>query len=463
MIHKALIRVIASIALSLTALACTGPTGPAGPAGASATSADGGPGGTGEMGAMGATGATGPAGPAGGMGTVGDAGVSIPVGCLSPCHGFSGVVSQFQSSVHYTVYLTNVNSTESQEWTAPGSACGNCHAIDALAQRIGGMVGTVAGGVVTNLASGELEYRNPDSGATTESTYTGSALVAEVYCTTCHAVTNANDPHKTGLPWTNGSFPLVVPEGATSQSFIEKSPTVNATTGTAVPGLIDGGSQGAGNTCVFCHKSRKDVTAYITASNKITNTFWGPHEGPQADVFSGLGGYAYANKTYGESTHQLKLQCVDCHMPNVANNANVPDHSFAPRLSACLGCHATATSFDVNGGQSLVRASMTELRTLLNNFGALTRSTAAPYLPIQASDMTDPKSDLSLDTSRPNGAADGGATIMTADQAGALYNYIIVARGGAMGVHNTKYTQQIVYDSIVAMGGTPIAVAIRPQ
>ena len=300
------------------------------------------------------------------------------------------------------------------------------------------MVGTVAGGVVTNLASGELEYRNPDSGATAESNYTGSALVAEVYCTTCHAVTNANDPHKTGLPWTNGSFPLVVPAGANSLSFIEKSPTLNATTGTAVPGLIDGGSQGAGNTCVFCHKSRKDVTAYITASNRITSTFWGPHEGPQADVFSGLGGYAYANKTYGESTHQLKLQCVDCHMPNVANNANVPDHSFAPRLSACLGCHATATSFDVNGGQSLVRASMTELRTLLNNFGALTRSTTAPYLPIQPSDLSDPASVLSLDTPRPNGAADGGATIMTADQAGALYNYILVARGGAMGVHNTE-------------------------
>ena len=30
--------------------------------------------------------------------------------CLSPCHGFNGVVSQFQTSVHYTEYLANTAS-----------------------------------------------------------------------------------------------------------------------------------------------------------------------------------------------------------------------------------------------------------------------------------------------------------------------------------------------------------------
>jgi hypothetical protein len=389
---------------------------------------------------------------------------ALAVSCLSPCHGFNGVVSQFQSSVHYAVYLTNINGAEAAEWLAPGSPCGNCHAIDGLARRAAGAVGVLPGGAVVNLDGGELSYAN-DAGVATESNYTGSAAVAEVYCTTCHAVTDANDPHKTGVPWTPGSFPLVVPEGATALSYVEKSPAGAGVTGTVVPGLADGGSgsQGAGNTCVWCHKSRKDITSYITASNTVTNAYWGPHEGPQADVFSGVGGYHYAGKTYGQSTHQLKLQCIDCHMPNVADNANVPDHSFAPQLSTCLGCHATATSFDVNGGQSLVRASMNELRALLNTAGYLTRSAAAPYTAIQPADLTDPASDFSLDVTRPNGAADGGPTVLTADQAGALYNYLIIARGGALGVHNTKYTQQLIYDSIVAMGGTPVSVAIRPQ
>ena len=44
-------------------------------------------------------------------------------------------------------------------------------------------------------------------GALSSANYTGSATVAEVYCTTCHAVTNANDPHKTGIPWTPGLLP----------------------------------------------------------------------------------------------------------------------------------------------------------------------------------------------------------------------------------------------------------------
>jgi hypothetical protein len=106
---------------------------------------------------------------------------------------------------------------------------------------------------------------------------------------------------------------------------------------------------------------------------------------------------------------------------------------------------------------------MNELRVLLNNAGVLTRSSAAPYLPIQASDLTDPASDLTLDLTRPNGALDGGNVALTADQAGALYNYLLLARGGGKGVHNTKYTQQLIYDSIIAMGGTPVAVAVRPQ
>ncbi|HEY5243485.1 MAG TPA: hypothetical protein VIJ22_18520, partial [Polyangiaceae bacterium] len=137
-------------------------------------------------------------GPPGASGTGGEGGAFIPVGCLSPCHGFNGVVSQFQSSVHYTEYLANVvSATPQAEWTATGAACGNCHAIDGLQQRVAGAVGTKGDAGVVNLASGELLYAAPATGAQTAANYTGSALVAEVYCTTCHAVTDANDPHKT--------------------------------------------------------------------------------------------------------------------------------------------------------------------------------------------------------------------------------------------------------------------------
>jgi hypothetical protein len=178
---------------------------------------------------MRASGAQGPA-------TIGDGGatigVAIQISCVSPCHGFNGVVSQFQASVHYTEYLANISSaTPETEWTTPGAPCGNCHAIDALQEHAAGHVLTTDGGGVANLASGELQYRDPATGALSSANYAGSATVAEVYCTTCHAVTDANDPHKTGLPWTPGSFPLQFPDDG-GTVFIEKSPSTSAVTGT---------------------------------------------------------------------------------------------------------------------------------------------------------------------------------------------------------------------------------------
>ena len=439
---------VAAITSALAFLGCTGPTGPDG--------APGPMGASGAQGAPGAAGATGAQGPAGNGGGNADASVTaLPTACMSPCHGFNGVVSQFKASVHYSAYVTNIGTAEADSWTSPGAACGNCHAIDALEQRAAGNVGTTNDGGVTSLANGQLEYQDPVKKTTVESTYAGNASVAEVYCTTCHAVTPATDPHRTGKTWTPGSFPLRVASGATDVSFIEKSASTTDVGGTSI------GALGVSNTCVWCHKSRKDVTNYITASNVLTSTHWGPHEGPQADVFSAKGGYHFAGKTYGTSTHALKLACVDCHMPEVAENSAVGDHSFNAQLSACQNCHVGATSFDVNGGQSRIAAGMHELRAALNAAGYLTRSATPPYLPLAASELADGNFDL--DQTRPGGGADGGASVLTADRAGALYDYIIVARGGASGVHNPKYTQQLVFDSYVAVTGLPPTSIQRPQ
>jgi hypothetical protein len=421
---------------------CSGPDGPAGAQGSS-----------GPMGRQGIAGPAGPAGEAGPSGATGPSGLGgadggIPVSCLSPCHGFKGVVSQYQTSTHYVAYLQNVGSTEATTWTTPGLPCGNCHAVDALEQRVASNVGVASDAGVANVAHGELQYRNPASGALASANYVGTANTAQVYCTTCHAVTNTNDPHKTGVPWTPDSFPLQVPGGDGGAVFVEKSPTTSAVVGT------NAGEYGPGDTCMWCHRSRIDITNTLTpTNNKITSVHWGPHEGPQADVFTGAGGYHFANQTYGTSTHQQKLSCVDCHMANVAENAGVPDHSFNPTLSACKQCHATATTFDVNGFQSQVEAAMTEIETWLNAQGLLTRAAAPPYAPLAASQLGD--GNWNLDQPVPGASLDAG--LLTQDQAGALYDYILVARGGASGVHNPKYIGELLYDSYFALTGLPLA------
>jgi hypothetical protein len=260
-------------------------------------------------------------------------------------------------------------------------------------------------------------------------------------------VTNANDPHVTGIPWTPGSFPLQVSPDAGS-IYLEKSPSAGAVTG------MDAGFYGPGDTCMWCHRSRVDVTNYISASTKITSAYWGPHEGPQADIFTAQGGYQYAGETYGTSSHQEKLSCVDCHMPDVANNSGVPNHTFNPQLSVCANCHTPApTSFDVEGGESVVKGALTDLERALNNQGWLTRASSAPYTP-----LTDPDGGTG-NVGDGNWSEDNptpGFTL-TASQAGALYNYLLVARGGAYGVHNPLYEEQLLYDSYVAVlpGSTP--------
>jgi hypothetical protein len=444
------IRAAAAGATLLCALpACLGPDGPAGAAGTNGEA-----GAQGTAGPIGPQGATGPTG-----GTPLDGGLAfLPVSCLTPCHGFNGVIAQFQTSVHYTEYLVNVSSaTPETEWTTTGDACGNCHAVDGLEQRVNGNVGTLDGGTVANVASGELQYRAPGTGSLSTSTYLGTATVAEVYCTTCHAVTSANDPHLTGIPWTPGSFPLEVTEDGAAIN-IEKSPSTAAVTGTQAMGPT-GGNFGPGATCMWCHRSRVDVTNYLTPTgNAITSVYWGPHEGPQADLFTGVGGYQYAGQTYGESTHEQKLSCVDCHMVTVADNSNVPDHSFNPQLSACLGCHTGATSFDMSGYETDIQDALTTIETWLNGAGLLTRASSAPYTALTTAELGD--GDWAEDEPVPGAGLDGG--LLTQDQAGALYNYLLVSRGGAYGVHNPRYIGEILYDSYLALSGTTLPGFARP-
>jgi hypothetical protein len=143
-------------------------------------------------------------------------------------------------------------------------------------------------------------------------------------------------------------------------------------------------------------------------------------------------------------------------MPEVTTNRGIPDHSFAPRLAACQGCHAGATSFDISSGQTAIKTAMLQFEAALNTAGYLTRSVAATYLTLQPTELGDGNFDL--DQPRPGGPS------LTANQAGALYNYILIARGGASGVHNPTYTKQLIVDSYTSLTGNvpPISLS-RPN
>lgn len=413
--------------------ACEGPEGPAGPVGAANTQ-------------------PGPAGPAGAAGAVGPAGTAATVdgglatSCMLPCHGFNGIVEQWKTSTHYFGAIENLE--EQAAWTNPNSSCGNCHATDGLPSRLTGdykISGADAGPV--NAALGQLNYNK--NGAAAEIGYGGKSALAIIGCTTCHdAVTN--DPHVTGANYTKGDFKLRVPSGPNDEAYIEKSPTAGTFTGTPA------GKYGASNTCVTCHKSRKDVTNYITASNTISSAYWGPHDGPHADVFTGKGGYHYSGKTYTNSTHQTGA-CGTCHMAKVTLNDSYPDHSFRAQASTCtaVGCHGSGATLtaQLNASRGVFDGAMLDLQKVLNAKGLLSRAGGAV---LAGAELTDKQ--FNLDRARNPGAP------ITADEAGALYNYFLVARGGARGAHNPVYMKQLIFDAYVAVrtGGDPATPATIP-
>jgi hypothetical protein len=414
---------------------------------------DGNDGAQGVQGAAGAPGAPGAAGAQGVPGPVGDGGAGVGVGlsgaCTTPCHTFNGVVDQWRFSNH----------SHPQENEIGGGTCGNCHGIDGLAQRVANkFLVTGDSGAPTNVQQGHINYKASPSGSISEMSYAGASTIGRIHCSTCHDFNSTNDPHVTGK-YLAGQAPLRIAGGVNDMAFLEKSPLASVSpVGQSV-------QYRAANTCVFCHKSRKDVTLYIGANNPITNGRWGPHEGPQSDVFSGKGGYHFTGLTYSTSAHaSIATACVACHMQPVAGNANVPDHTMKPQLAFCKTCHTTynGTTFDVQGGQSLVKDALTELQGLLDTAGLLTRSESAPYVALTADEKTDGQ--FHLDATRAGSGPGGANQNLTTTRAGALYNYLIVARSKDYGVHNPTYAKQLLWDSIREFkGADPSSLPARPQ
>ncbi|MCA9646886.1 MAG: collagen-like protein, partial [Myxococcales bacterium] len=200
------------------AVACSGDDGADGKQGP-----QGEPGEQGDPGTQGDPGIPGEAGVPGEAGTNGEAGTTpeggLTASCLGPCHGFTGIVEQWKSSTHYATYIANLGGEEVETWTGE-RACGNCHAIDAIEQRVAGNVLAPGGSAPTHAANGQLNYLK--GSAVTESNYGGHASVAVVHCTTCHDSSPQNDPHRTGKQvYEAGDFPLRGPTGPTDQTYIE--------------------------------------------------------------------------------------------------------------------------------------------------------------------------------------------------------------------------------------------------
>lgn len=175
-------------------------------------------------------------------------------------------------------------------------------------------------------------YLNFTKGKTTNTTGMIEADHEYITCSACH------DPHG------NGNY-------ASLRAMPAKSDTLG--NGFSYNSLV-----GRAETCLECHKSRKD--AVQIQSTNVSST-WGPHHSTQSDVFLGQNAYKFDGNAYATTSHASYVTdaCVSCHMQATTdssdvNHNQVGGHTFRFTNPAngyvltkvCEGCHGPKTTFD---------------------------------------------------------------------------------------------------------------------
>lgn len=179
---------------------------------------------------------------------------------------------------------------------------------------------------------------------------------------------------------------------------------------------------GPGQTCVQCHKARRNNANVL---NQIANGYghFGPHGSPQGDMFIGAGSYEIDGYTYdGDHAHEALISdaCVQCHMAFSEDAGGHVVHNFMPSIEQCQGCHPGATDFDINGQQTATMERLDEIAVLMG------------YADWDTLELT-------LDDDN-----EGWAVC----QREAVYGAVFVFNSGDMGVHNPNYANSLLENAI---------------
>lgn len=204
---------------------------------------------------------------------------------------------------------------------------------------------------------------------------------------------------------------------------------------------------GKGNLCGKCHQSREVSPWPATVSDvdktTLTSNRWGPHHSPVANMIAGAGGYDFGTIDGTTNSHKgITNACVTCHM-STAYGAQAGGHTMrmtydshgteVDNIAACTQCHTSSTfkNFDYNSVQSKVKEKMATLRGILAGKNWLDTTASAG---VYESDLVKASSTAKL--------------TLTNNQAGALFNYLIIASDKSWGIHNPNYILQLLDKSI---------------
>jgi formate-dependent nitrite reductase cytochrome c552 subunit len=213
---------------------------------------------------------------------------------------------------------------------------------------------------------------------------------------------------------------------------------------------------GKANLCISCHQSRPfspgpaeqipapavafnfKPTGKVTDTVTIASTRYGTHHGPQGMMLPGLNGYEIPGPAvYENSAHTVALAnntknaCIVCHMGTVQDGVASGGHTFRViteegviNTAACAECHPNA-----NDLRALVTDRQTKIDTLLSQLETL----------LIARGKWNPAT------------GQNKAGKYAQYEAGALFNFRYVAEDKSQGVHNYKYANALLVNSIAAL------------
>ena len=316
----------------------------------------------GPQGPAGPAGPEGPAGPAGSAGEGGGAMAASDLTCTE-CHNETTIITGKKAA-----WEDSIHGTGEAFVRGTSAGCAGCHSGGAFKEMI------AAGLNPSEVESGDPNPTHQD-------------------CRTCHQI------HMT---YTGEDWALTTTDAVTLYAFEDAT--------------FDGGG---GNLCANCHQPRRVMEAEGGIVN-WSSTHYGPHHGPQSAMLLGIGGAGDAAEG-SPSAHATMVAdtCVTCH---VGEN---DDHSFAPNVASCLGCHADIEEFDFSGLQTEVEEKLAELADLLVAKGMWDAETGEPVVGEY------PEAD-----------------------AAAMWNYVLIHHeDSSRGVHNPAYTKALLDWSIAQLGG----------
>lgn len=354
------------------------------------------------------------------------------IGCEN-CHGAAG-------SHPGTLSGTNIkgNITQSDMLLANSGNCGQCHDEPWRHNRYAQWENSLHSEALWSSSFAQSTGQNNNlqncirchdgrgfvnftKGQTTNTTGWTEAKHTMIGCASCH------DPHGNG-----------------NEYSLRNTPAGSDTLGN---GYSYTGMGGKGNLCMNCHKARRDNVTYT--QTQVTSQHWGPHHSVQSDIFLGQNAAEFTSP-YLSGSHKFAVAdaCVTCHMVATVDTGNVNrdkvgQHSFRlynpdtgyEHTAACTPCHGPINSWNDfialtdYDGDGTVESIPNELDGLLQVIRILLPPTGIDSVSWQ---MIRDMNDLTVRK--------------------AYWNYQLIAFDGSKGMHNSKYSFDVLLKTKVALG-----------